>query len=454
MVLASLTSDSQETISDVFKKIQQNKHGCIFVTDSNNKVIGVATDGDIRRYLIENDNLKSPIKECMNASFVWASQDATREYILKLLDHRVSIIPILDQEGILIDFVSRKQFPIEKQANVTVRSRSPVRISFGGGGTDLTHYFVNNDKGAVLNSTVKIYTHCSMKKTNRSFSTIDSIDLGEKIEFESIDSLSKNSKFSLIASLLELINPNYSFDLTIRSDFPVGSGLGGSAVVLSAIIGCFNQFREDPWDRHEIAELAFQAERIFLNMAGGWQDQYATVFGGFNFMEFQEKENIIHPLKINKKTMLELEESLLLCNTNLGHISGAIHEKQRSTFNQNKDVQALVHENRELTYNMKSLLLRGSLKEFGKTLDKAWKLKRQFSEGITSSELDKIYDRAIESGADGGKLLGAGGGGYFIFYVDPELRNKVESSLIDMGLKPQPVYFDGDGLQTWKIRQN
>ena len=116
------------------------------------------------------------------------------------------------------------------------------------------------------------------------------------------------------------LNPKHGFELHIYSDYPMSSGLGGSAAVSASILGCFNQFKTDKWTRHELSELAFQAERLYLGIAGGWQDQYATIFGGLNFIEFESKQNIIHPLRIDKEIINELEESLILCDTEKGMI--------------------------------------------------------------------------------------------------------------------------------------
>jgi len=439
-------------ITEVLYSIEQNHSRSVFVQDSNGKVIGIATDGDIRRFLMKNPDMGSPVNLCMNESFVYATTDHTREYVLKLLDHRVQIVPILDKEGKLVDVVTAKVFPLEQEKNTVIRSRSPVRISFGGGGTDLTHYFVRNDVGVVMNATLKMYSHASLRKRSDCKVIIDSADLKERVELENLDLLGQHPKMQLINSLLKLINPEFGFELSISSDFPVGSGLGGSAVVLSAIIGCFNQLREDPWDRHEIAQLAFQAERIFMKMQGGWQDQYATVFGGFNFIEFKESENIVHPLKIKKETLLELEGNLILCNSNQAHVSGQIHADQKANFEKNSHVQDQVHKNKELCYQMKSMLLRGHLNEFGRALDTAWNLKRNFSSGITDDRLDGIYHSAMKAGALGGKLLGAGGGGFFLFYVLPEKRSGLVKELEKSGLETKPVHFDDDGLQVWTVR--
>src|SRR6185437_11988134 len=127
-----------------------------------------------------------------------------------------------------------------------------------------------------------------------------------------LSGLPLDTKTGLINSVVSLIRPRSGFELEVAADFPVGSGLGGSAAVTAAIIGCFNEFRTDPWTRRQIAEMAFQSERLMLNIAGGWQDQYATTFGGFNFMEFTADENLIVPLRLEPSTVRELEACFLL----------------------------------------------------------------------------------------------------------------------------------------------
>lgn len=189
---------------------------------------------------------------------------------------------------------------------------------------------------------------------------------------------------------------------------------------------------------HELAELAYQAERLHLGVAGGWQDQYATVFGGFNFMEFRMDQNIVHPLRIHPDTLLELEESLLLCDTGTTHESGDIHEDQRREMQQD-DVRILVRNNVELSYRMRNLLLRGRLLEFGHALDEAWQTKRRLSSKISNTRLDAVYDGAMRNGAVGGKLLGAGGGGFFLFYVPPFYKHQLMSYLEAREQRPMIV---------------
>jgi D-glycero-alpha-D-manno-heptose-7-phosphate kinase len=326
-----------------------------------------------------------------------------------------------------------------------------VRVSFGGGGSDLTHYFANQ-MGATINTTISLYSHATLRKRSDTKVVIHSKDLDAVMYADDLtDAINQEGKFGLVQAILKVVHPEFGFELYLHSDFPINSGLGGSAAVSAAILGCFNQFRQDRWDLHELSELAFQAERLYLGIAGGWQDQYATVFGGFNFMEFQMYENIVQPLRINEDVLLELEESLLLCDTGIAHQSGEIHLDQKKHMEQ-LSVLEKVQENVELTYRTRNYLLRGQLSKFGEALHEAWQLKRQFSLKISNDRLDNIYHLALKSGAIGGKLLGAGGGGFFLFYVEPFKRHKVAACLESEGLKNIPFRFERDGLRAWSTR--
>ena len=190
-----------------------------------------------------------------------------------------------------------------------------------------------------------------------------------------------------------------------------------------------------------------------MGIAGGWQDQYASVFGGFNFIEFNNEQNIVNPIKLPDQSLLELEENLILCDTGIYHDSGSIHEDQKATMI-SKNIKKIVQKNVELTYKIKNYLIRGNFDLFGKALNEAWQLKRSLSSKITTPYIDDIYNGAMESGALGGKLLGAGGGGFFIFYVTPSNKHKLLSYLNKSNLKIKPFRFESEGLQVWNSRIN
>ena len=433
-------------------QISANHHGMIMTTDHSGAVVGLATDGDIREKLIEGATLEDRVGSCANPNFVWADQATPRELLLKQLDNSIRVIPLLNIDRQLIGIVSRDHLPAQTEESVYARARAPVRISFGGGGSDVTQYF-SGPGGAVINATISLYSHASLRKREDQKIVIHSLDLKETLYADDlVAALKQRGQFGLIQSLLKAIHPDFGFELFLHSDFPMNSGLGGSAVVSASILGCFNQFRRDQWDQHELAELAFQAERLYLGVAGGWQDQYATVFGGLNFMEFRMDQNVVHPLRIQPNTLLELEESLILCDTGTTHDSGGIHQDQRQQMQQ-QDIRLQVQNNVELTYQIRNHLLRGRLQEFGQALHEAWQIKRQLSSKISNSSLDQIYSGAMANGALGGKLLGAGGGGFFLFYVPPFSKHGLITHLAEQGLQVRPFRFEQKGLQAWTVRE-
>lgn len=445
--------DEKAAIRDALVKIDANHEGIVVVTGANGAVVGVVTDGDIRRKLLENIGLDDAIGLCANANFVHAQARTPRERILKQLDHQIRAIPLLDDQRRLVNIITRNQLPVQHEQPVYARARAPVRVSFGGGGSDLTHYF-SDKQGAVVNTTISMYSHAVLRKRTDSRITIGSLDLKQTLVAENLEAAFENGgDFGLILALLRAIHPEFGFELYINSDFPVKSGLGGSAAVSAAILGCFNQFRQDRWDLHEIAEIAFQAERFYLGISGGWQDQYATVFGGLNFMEFGMDETVVTPLRVNTDTLLELEESLVLCDTGIAHESGNIHDSQRISM-QRSEIRSLVEDSVRLTYRLRNQILRGNLLAFGHGLNEAWQIKRRLSGQISSDWLDSRYNLAIQRGAVGGKLLGAGGGGFFLFYVPPFRRHQFVSDLAEMGMPTRAFRFEERGLQAWTVREH
>lgn len=452
MDLEKLQIDSESSLREALQRIECSHQGIIAVRNKLGAIIGIATDGDIRRGLLKGLTLDDAIENCCSGNFVWADRNTSRELLLKQLDQRIWLIPVLDENRLLVDVVTRDRLPVTEELPVYARARSPVRISFGGGGSDLTHFFMK-DGGAVINATITLYSHATLRIRPDQKIFISSKDLDATLEANNLmEVINHRGPFGLVTAILKTLHPDFGFDLYLHSDFPMKSGLGGSAVVAASVLGCFNQFRKDKWDLHELAELAYQAERIYLGVEGGWQDQYATVFGGVNFQEFDSDKNLIHPLRLQADTLLELEESLILCNVGGIHNSGDIHIDQRQEMEKNH-IKELVKENVKLTYKIRDYLLRGCLFDFGVALNEAWQLKRNFSQKISNPALDDIYQGAINHGAIGGKLLGAGGGGFFLFYSSPFRRHELTNYLSNLGFAVLPFKFDQEGLKAWMVRE-
>lgn len=386
----------------------------------------------------------------MNSSYRSVGLDTSREELLKLLDLGFHVIPRVDGDGRLVDLVTPEYDLASPEAPILTRARAPVRLSFSGGGSDLTYYFVDRP-GAVLSTTVALYSHATLIPRADNEINIYSEDLGTHERYGSLIELLKGESRGLLSSAVSVIKPSFGFDLYVRSDFPVGSGLGGSSAVATAVVAAFNEMRLDHWTTYEVAELAFQAERVCFGIAGGWQDQYASAFGGFNLIELGGEKNLVHAIRMEPATLNELEECLILCDTQIKHDSGELHTKQRESFS-HQDKAGNVEEMVDLCRKMHKHLIRGELLDFGRSLGKGWEIKRRLSAGISSETLDAIHKAALKEGALGGKLMGAGGGGFFMFFVQPQYRQRVTQKLRAMGCRISSFRFETEGVTSWRTK--
>jgi D-glycero-alpha-D-manno-heptose-7-phosphate kinase len=445
-----LCVNSDTAVLEAVGKIESTRFQIVFVLENDRKLIGIITNGDLRRFLLNGGTTDAHVSECMNRSFKSVSVNASREELLKIFDLGLGVIPKIDDSGCLVELVTPEYELASPEAPVLARSRAPVRVSFSGGGSDLTYYFVDQT-GLILSTTVALYCHTTLVPRKDKEINIYSEDLGTHQHYASISELLNDENRNLLAAVVSVIKPSYGFDLYVRSDFPVGSGLGGSSAVATAVVAVFNEMRLDHWSPYEVAELAFLAERLCFCVAGGWQDQYASTFGGFNLIELDNKKNLVHAIRLDSSVVNELEECLFLCNTMIKHDSGDLHRIQKEAFSaedKTQQVKTMVALSREMQHH----LIKGELLEFGRCLDKAWRIKRGLSASISSSHIDSIYEAATSNGAVGGKLLGAGAGGYFLFFVLPQKRHAVAKRLKELGCTLTAFKFEPNGVTSWRTR--
>jgi D-glycero-alpha-D-manno-heptose-7-phosphate kinase len=439
-----------DKVLSAVERIESSRFQIVFVVDASHRLKGIVTNGDLRRYLLNGGKTDAPASDCMNRQFHAVGPNVSRENLLKMLDLGHSVIPKLDADGRLVDMVTPEYELASPEAPVLARARAPVRISFGGGGSDLTYFFVDHP-GAVLSTTVALYCHATLIPRADQDIHIYSEDLNTHTHFPSLLDLLARPKHNLLSSVVSVVKPTYGFDLYVRSDFPVGSGLGGSSAVATAVVAAFNELRLDHWTTYEVAELAFQAERVCFGVAGGWQDQYASAFGGFNLIELGGEKNLVHAIRLEESTLNELEECLILCDSDIKHDSSQLHHKQRETYmteDKSSELKSVV----SLCREMHRHLLRGELLDFGRCLHRGWELKRSLSSSISNPQIAEIYDVALKSGAVGGKLLGAGGGGFFLFFVQPQHRQRVSARLKEMGCKLATFKFEKNGVTSWRTK--
>lgn len=449
-LLQKLSISSSCSIIDAVKCIESGDLQIAFVIEADQRLVGVVTNGDIRRYLLQGGATSQPVTVCMNRQFKAVRFGTPREELLKLFDLGHIAIPGLDEAGKLLEIYTHHLTAVP-ETPVLSRARAPVRMSFCGGGADLTYFFIDHP-AAVLSCTVGLYAHATLIPRDDQQIRIFSDDLGQKEEHDCLQALIAHPNKGLLATIISVIRPDYGFDLHLHSDFPVGSGLGGSSAATTAVIAAFNELRRDHWNTYEIAELAFQAERLCFGIAGGWQDQYASAFGGINLIEFEHQRNLVHPIRLDEATRNELESCLLLCDTGTTHNSGHLHEIQKREMTENSAQTELLRESVSLCHRMHRHLIRSELKQFGLCLHEAWLLKKHFSTSVTAPRLDEIYDAAIKSGALGGKLLGAGGGGFFLFYVQPQNRSSVIKAISALECKTTNFRFEPHGVVSWRVK--
>jgi len=335
-----------------------------------------------------------------------------------------------------------------------VRSKAPLRISFSGGGTDVPPY-PQTKGGVVLSSTINKYAYASLiPLKDKNEIKVVSLDYERTLEYKNEEDLEYNGDLDLVKSVIKNMKiVNKGIKIYLHSDAPPGSGLGSSSTMVVSLIGLFRHWLNMPLTNYDIADLAYKIERVDLGIEGGLQDQYAATFGGFNFIEFLENMVIVNPLKIPDDIVEELNYSLLLCYTGKRRLSANIIKEQVDGVVKKKEgVIRAMDELKSITIKMKNALLQGKLNDFGGLLHYAWENKKKMASKITAPFIDEMYEAACKKGALGGKILGAGGGGYLLVYAPFNRRHIIAEELERLGGKMVNFDFEFKGLRTWEIR--
>ena len=328
-----------------------------------------------------------------------------------------------------------------------IRSRAPLRISFCGGGTDVPPY-PEQFGGCVLSCAIDKYAFVSLRSRDEEGIRVHSSDLNRVAEFRG-PSGPLDGTIDLAQTIFNRFGTD-SLDCYMSSDAPPGSGLGSSSAMIVALIAALARREGRHLSDYEMAELAYAVERTDLNIQGGMQDQYAATFGGFNFIEFTGEGVLVNPLRISEDALNELHCHLLLCYTGGTRASSNIlREQTANVVSHVPDVMDSLAELKALTLELKRSLLQNRFVEFGEILDRAWHLKKRLASGISNAAIDELYTIAKRAGAIGGKLLGAGGGGFLLIFAPFTRRDKVRERLELAGGKIVDFQFDQRGVRTW-----
>jgi len=301
-------------------------------------------------------------------------------------------------------------------------TKTPFRMSFFGGGTDMEEFFKEYG-GAVLSTTFDKYCYVNVRHLPRFF------DYSSEFSYAKIERINDISEINhpAIRNAMEMLNMK-EIRLTYEADLPARSGLGTSSSFAVGMLNAFYALKGKYADKRKLADEAIYLERVLCNEAGGWQDQIAASFGGFNRINFSANGYEVLPLIISPERKKRLNDNLLMFFTGFTRFSSDVQKEngldQKSKVSSLKEMYSLVGEAEKILTDQTI-----ALSEFGRLLDHTWNLKRKAGAAVSTNSIDELYQKGLDAGALGGKLLGAGGGGFLIFYVEPEYRESVMKAM-------------------------
>lgn len=340
-----------------------------------------------------------------------------------------------------------------------VRARAPLRLGLAGGGTDVSPY-CDVHGGYVLNATIDRYAYAVIKTLDEPVVRFIATDQQtEKVKAISDQPLQLNGKLDLHKAVYNEMIQRYNggkqipLELSTFCDAPAGSGLGSSSTLMVVMIRAFVELFNLPLDDYTIAHLAYKIERIDCDLQGGRQDQYSATFGGFNFMEFYADERaVINPLRIKNWIICELEASLLLFYTGVSRESAKIIADQSNNVKSGSvDALEAMHGIKHEALVMKECLLRGDFDGIVDSMQQGWENKKRSAKTVSNPHIEEIYDSAMNAGAVAGKISGAGGGGFMMFFVPPNKRMDVVRVLNKFEGQVSNCHFTKHGTQAWRV---
>ena len=317
-------------------------------------------------------------------------------------------------------------------------SQTPFRMSFFGGGTDMEDFFKEYG-GAVLSTTFDKYCYVNVRHLPRFFDYSTEVSYSKTERVTSTEDL----QHPAIRNAMKMLDM-HEIRLTYEADLPARSGLGTSSSFAVGMLNAFYALKGKYADKKKLADEAIYLERVLCNEAGGWQDQIAASYGGFNRINFNADGYEVLPLIISPERKRELNSNLMMFFTGFTRFSSDVQKAnkldKKDKIGQLKEMYSLVDDAEKVLTNKNA-----DLNEFGRLLDHTWKLKRQTGAAVSTDSIDGLYAKGMAAGALGGKLLGAGGGGFLVFYVEPERQKAVREAMSD--LMYIPFEFENGGTR-------
>jgi D-glycero-alpha-D-manno-heptose-7-phosphate kinase len=329
-----------------------------------------------------------------------------------------------------------------------IEAVAPLRISFVGGGTDFPHWFETND-GAVLSSTIDHAIRVRIVPRPDRQVTVRSHDLGHVVEYHLDERPVYDGVMDLAKAAIDRIGVHIGVDVAIQSDAPPGSGLGGSSALVTAMVAGLAMLGDHRLRAHELARVAYAIERDDLGISGGWQDQYAAAFGGFNLLEFSHAGARVTPVRLRPDDLERLHRTLLLCYTGGVRRNVGLIDRQIELHSLGREETVLgTKQLAEMAYAMRDALEAGRIEELGAMLREAFDAKKRMNPHIAEgTAIEPMLDAARAAGASGGKICGAGGGGYLLVSCRPDARAGVARALESLGGQIAPFAFRAEGVR-------
>lgn len=331
-----------------------------------------------------------------------------------------------------------------------IRARAPLRVGIAGGGTDVEPY-ASEHGGLVFNTTIDRYAYCTLIPNDTDEMTVISPNYGTLTEKLKLPMKYHGDADDLIRAAVNHFNVTEGFKVFVRSDVPPGSGLGGSSTLMVAIVKAFAEWKKVKLNKYELAALAFHLEREEIRLGGGKQDHYAAAFGGFNMMYFTSEGVEVRPLKLKDSIIKELQDRCILCYTGNARESATIIEEQVKELKKDASKEEAYEESKRLAVSIGRALKLKDVDGAAALLNLAWEQKKKFTSKISNQRINELYTTAMDNGALGGKVSGAGGGGFMFFICAPGKREKVCKKLIAKGAEIMEFSFDPRGARTGKL---
>jgi len=333
-----------------------------------------------------------------------------------------------------------------------VRSKAPFRVSFGGGGTDMAPYCIEYG-GCVISTAIDRHVYVTIEPRDDKKIRIFSLNYNQELVFN-IGDKDYSTDFEIFKGIVNVLEINDGFNITTYSELPAGSGMGGSSSLSVALIGAFNVYYNFGLSEHDIAQKAYDIERIELEQKGGYQDQFAAAYGGFNFIEFTNFVKVT-PIKKTDEIVNELQYRLILCYVGGSHFSSDIQDEVLKGYEiEKKSYMEAMQGLKDVAHSMRDIVESndiGRLNEFGELLHKGWLTKKSLSSKISNKDIENFYLTSRKFGVLGGKLLGAGGGGHLLLFSEPNKKHRVIQELEKIGGKIVNFHFNPKGLEVWEI---